>query len=124
MGINLVIAVTDGDWFEMVRREPVLGAVNFRVPSAANFRDLQPSELFLFKLHAPCNVIVVGIFAYATALPCSFVWEAFGEANGARSAQEMHASVAKYRPAGITMPCTVSGSAHPKTPRSAPTPML
>ena len=22
MGINLVIAVTDGDWFEMLRRQP------------------------------------------------------------------------------------------------------
>lgn len=72
MGINLVIAVTDGDWFEMLRRQPELGEVNFWAPSAANFRALQPGELFLFKLHAPRNVIVGGgIFAYANALPCS-----------------------------------------------------
>ena len=44
----------------------------------------------LFKPHAPRNVIVGGgIFAYANALPCLLAWEAFGEANGARSAQEM-----------------------------------
>ena len=98
MGINLVIAVTDGDWFEMLRRQSDLGEVNFWAPSAANFRALQPGELFLFKLHAPRNVIVGGgIFAYANALPCSLAWEAFGAANGARSSQEMRARIAKYR---------------------------
>lgn len=38
-----------------------------------------------------------GIFAYANALPCSLAWEAFREANGARSAQEMRARIARYR---------------------------
>ena len=75
-----------------------LSEVNFWAPSAANFRALQPGELFLFKLHAPRNVIVGGgIFAYANALPCSLAWAAFGEANGARSAQEMRARIARYR---------------------------
>jgi putative restriction endonuclease len=98
MGINLVVAVTDNDWFEMLRRQPNLSEVNFWAPSAANFRALQPGELFLFKLHAPRNVIVGGgIFAYANALPCSLAWAAFGEANGARSAQEMRARIARYR---------------------------
>ena len=98
MGINLVIAVTDGDWFEMLRRQPDLCEVNFWAPSAANFRALQPGELFLFKLRAPRNVIVVGgIFAYANALPCSLAWEAFGAANGAHSVREMRAHIAKYR---------------------------
>lgn len=98
MGINLVIAVTDGDWFDMLRRQPNLAEANFWAPSAANFRALQPGELFLFKLHAPRNVIVGGgIFAYANALPCSLAWEAFGQANGARSAQEMRARIARYR---------------------------
>jgi putative restriction endonuclease len=98
MPINLVIAVTDGDWFEMLRRQPDLTEVNFWAPSAANFRALQPGELFLFKLHAPRNVIVGGgVFAYANALPCSLAWEAFREANGARSAQEMRTRIARYR---------------------------
>lgn len=78
MPINLVVAVTDGDWFDMLRQQPNLAEVNFWAPSTANFRALQPSELFLFKLHAPRNVIVGGgIFAYANALPCSLAWEAF-----------------------------------------------
>ena len=100
MAINLVVAVTDGDWFEILRRLPNLSEVNFWAPSAANFRALQPGELFLFKLHAPRNVIVGGgIFAYANALPCSLAWEAFGEANGARSALEMRTRIARYRKA-------------------------
>lgn len=92
-GLNLVVAVTDDDWFEVLRRHPDLGEVNFWAPTAANFRALQPGEMFLFKLHAPRNMIVGGgIFAYANVLPCSLAWAAFGEANGARSAQEMRAS--------------------------------
>src|ERR1700751_1633582 len=98
MSINLVVAVTDSDWFEMLCRLPNLGEVNFWAPSAASFRALRPGELFLFKLHAPRNVIVGrGIFAYANALPCSLAWEAFREANGADSAQEMRARIARYR---------------------------
>ena len=98
MPINLVIAVTDGDWFDMLRQQPNLDEVNFWAPSAANFRALQPGELFLFKLHAPRNMIVGGgIFAYANALPCSLAWEAFREANGARSLPEMRARIARYR---------------------------
>jgi putative restriction endonuclease len=98
MGINLIIAVTDGDWFETLRRQSSLVEVNFWAPSAANFRALQPGELFLFKLHAPRNAIVGGgVFAYASALPCSLAWAAFGEANGARSAQEMRTRIARYR---------------------------
>lgn len=72
MPINLVIAVTDGDWFDMLRQQSNLAEVNFWASSAANFRALQPGEMLLFKLHAPRNVIVGGgIFAYAKALPCS-----------------------------------------------------
>ena len=98
MPINLVVAVTDDDWFEMLRLQPNLPEVNFWAPSAANFRALVPGELFLFKLHAPRNVIVGGgIFAHANAMPCSLAWEAFGEENGARSAREMRARIVRYR---------------------------
>ncbi len=98
MGVNLVVAVTDGEWFDILRHQPNLAEVNFWAPSAVNFRALQPGELFLFKLHAPSNFIVGGgIFAYANALPCSLAWEAFRVANGARSAQEMRTRIAHYR---------------------------
>jgi putative restriction endonuclease len=98
MSINLVVAVTDDYWFEMLRWQPNLDEVNFWAPSAGNFRALRPGELFLFKLHAPRNVIVGGgIFAHSNPLPCSLAWETFREANGARSAQEMRERISKYR---------------------------
>ena len=101
MGVNLVIAVTDDDWFESLRRQPDLTEINFWAPSAKKFWALQPGELFLFKLHSPRNMIVGGgIFAYANTLPCSLAWDAFGTANGAQSALEMRRRITKYRSAG------------------------
>ena len=95
--IRLVVAVTDGDWFESLRHAG-LEEVNFWAPSGARFRALRPGELFLFKLHSPRNFIVGGgVFAYANTLPCSLAWEAFGKANGSASAAEMRARIAKYR---------------------------
>ncbi len=98
MGINLVVAVTDTEWFDTLRTRQPLAEVNFWAPSGTSFRALKPGELFLFKLHAPQNFIVgFGIFAYATILPCSLAWECFGEANGATSLRDMRARIAKYR---------------------------
>jgi len=102
MAVRLVVAVTDGDWFDHLRAKPNLTEVNFWSPSATTFRALEPGELFLFKLHAPRNFIVGGgIFTHANMLPCSLAWEAFGESNGALSLREMRARIAKYRKAKI-----------------------
>lgn len=101
MNINMVIAVTDGDWFETLRRQPDIDEVNFWAPSAGkNFVALRPGELFLFKLHSPLNFIVGGgIFAHANKMPCSLAWDAFGASNGAISESEMRKRVMKYRKA-------------------------
>lgn len=98
MGIRLVVAVTDRDWFDHLRLLPQLTEVNFWAPSAATFRALTPGEFFLFKLHAPDNFIVGGgVFAYANILPCSLAWEAFGEANGAAGLSDMRTRIIRYR---------------------------
>ena len=98
MAIKIVVAVTDYQWFRVLRQIPNLGEVNFWGPSGRNFRALRPGELFLFKLHAPYNMIVGGgIFAYSNVLPCSLAWEAFGEANGARTAEEMRQRISSLR---------------------------
>jgi putative restriction endonuclease len=98
MPIKLVVAVTDRDWFDHLRQRPELPEVNFWAPSGANFRALEPGELFLFKLHAPTNRIVGGgTFAHASNLPCSLAWEAFGQANGAATLPAMRARIARYR---------------------------
>lgn len=102
--MKLVVAVTDRDWFEHLRSRPEITEVNFWSPGTAVFRALQPGELFFFKLHAPENLIAgFGVFAHANALPlpCSLAWEAFGEANGARSLAEMRARIARYRSAPL-----------------------
>jgi putative restriction endonuclease len=101
MGIKLVVAVTDSDWFTLLRQQPLLKEVNFWAPSDKSFRALQPGELFLFKLHAPINKIVGGgVFAYSTSLPLSLAWEAFNIGNGASTLAEMRGRIAKYRRAG------------------------
>jgi putative restriction endonuclease len=98
MAVRLIVAVTDGDWFDQLRRKADLTEVNFWSPSDSAFRALQPGELFLFKLHAPNDFIVGGgVFAHANSMPCSLAWEAFGETNGAHSLTEMRARIAKYR---------------------------
>jgi len=98
MSVRLIVAVTDGDWFDQLRQQPDLSEVNFWSPSDSSFRALQPGELFLFKLHSPNNFVVGGgVFAHANSMPCSLAWEAFGEANGARSLTEMRTRIAKYR---------------------------
>ena len=64
MGVKLVVAVTDGDLFEMLRTKLDLGEINFWSPSGTDFKAVQPGELFLFKLHSPRNFIVGGgVFA-------------------------------------------------------------
>ncbi len=98
MAVRLIIAVTDRGWFDYLRERPELDEVNFWSPGAAPFRALQPGELFLFKLHAPYNVIVGGgIFTYANTMPCSLAWEAFGPANGTASLSEMRQRIVRYR---------------------------
>lgn len=103
MGINLVVAVTDEDWFNLLRSQPLIDEVNFRSPSPRTFQALRPGELFLFKLHSPKNFIVGGgVFAHADQLPCSLAWEAFGIKNGAHSYREMRERIAKYRRADLS----------------------
>lgn len=98
MALNLVLAVTDGDWFRYLRERPHLDEVNFWSPGSAPFKALTPGELFLFKLHSPTNFVVGGgIFAHATEMPCSLAWEAFGEANGAENFTSMRSRIARYR---------------------------
>lgn len=101
VAIKLIIAVTDQDWFELLRQKTNLSEVNFWAPSPASFKALEEGELFLFKLHSPKNFIVGGaVFTYATNLPCSLAWEAFGEGNGARNLEEMRTRISMYRHLG------------------------
>ena len=109
MAINVVVAVTDYDWFVTLKQLPDLSEANFWAPSPRNFQALQPGELCLFKLHAPYDMIVGGgIFAYANIFPCSLAWEIFREANGAYSLGQMRERIIKYRKTDASYPSDFS----------------
>ena len=96
--INLLVAGTDGGWFDVLRKQSDLREVNFWSPSAKGFKALKKGELFLFKLRAPRNKIVGGgVFIYSNELPLSLAWEAFGKSNGAQSAENMRKTIVRYR---------------------------
>jgi putative restriction endonuclease len=101
--MNLFVAVTDYDWFQLHASKPRVDEVNFWRPSSeAPFKALKSGELLLFKLHSPRNFIVGGgFFTRFVQLPISLAWEAFGDGNGVRSLSEMRDRIAKYRRAPI-----------------------
>lgn len=99
--VSLFVGITDQDWFDFLSAEQP-DEVNFWAPSGrTNFRALLPGELFLFKLHAPNNVIAGGgVFSHASSLPLSLAWDAFGPKNGVRSLEEMRRRIGRYRSDG------------------------
>ncbi|MBI4018374.1 MAG: HNH endonuclease [Candidatus Aenigmarchaeota archaeon] len=97
--VNIFVAITDYDWFQYLRSRPDLTSINFWQPGGQTpFKALKPGELFLFKLHAPRNHIVGGgFFSHSTIIPLSLAWDAFGEANGADTLDEMRHRISHYR---------------------------
>lgn len=93
------VGITDQEWFNQLSKAQNLTEVNFWQPSGKReFNILAPGDLFLFKLHHPQDFIVGGgFFAHASIVPISLAWEAFGQANGTLTLQEMRQRVAKYR---------------------------
>jgi HNH endonuclease len=97
--MKLYVGITDYDWFRLHSSKAFVEEVNFWKPSSQlGFKVLQWGEPFLFKLHAPRNFIVGGgFFTKFLKLPVSLAWQTFGEANGARSLEEVRIRIAKYR---------------------------
>jgi len=97
--VKLYVGITDYDWFKLHASKESVAEVNFWRPSSrATFKALQWGEPFLFKLHSPRNFIVGGgFFTKFLQLPVSLAWEAFGEANGATSLEQVRLRIAKYR---------------------------
>jgi putative restriction endonuclease len=96
---HLWVGITDYDWFQLHASKPVVEEVNFWRPSSRlGFNVLKWGEPFLFKLHSPRNFIVGGgFYTKFLRLPVSLAWEAFGEANGAQSLDEIRVRIGKYR---------------------------
>lgn len=96
--MRLYVGVTDQNWFNYLAREQP-DEINFWQPGGKQaFKALEPSELFLFKLHSPMNFIVGGGFFVRHAfLPISLAWEAFGTNNGTSDYYAFRNAIYKYR---------------------------
>lgn len=108
--MKFYVGVTDRKWFRYLReRKP--DEVNFWKPSGGTFKALQPGDLFLFKLHAPHNVIAGGgFFVRFQQLPSSLAWEVFGENNGCDSLGQLRDRVSLYtgqRASDPTIGCVI-----------------
>ncbi|MBI1398413.1 MAG: hypothetical protein GC151_20755 [Betaproteobacteria bacterium] len=92
------VGITDKAWFDFLRSfKPE--EVNFWQPSGKALASfLEPGVPFLFKLHAPHNVVVGGgFFVRFSRLPARLAWEAFGIKNGVRDYAELRRRVEQYR---------------------------
>lgn len=89
--IKIFVGITDLDWFEFLSRRSDVEEVNFWQPGGrAEFRALQPGELFLFKLDSPHNFIVGGgLFGHASIVPISLARA--GRSAGAARPRGRHA---------------------------------
>ena len=92
------ILPTDYEWYEHLSAQEGLSEVNFWRPSdRRGFRAPEMSP-FLFKLKAPHNAICgFGFFKRYTPLPIWLAWEAFEQANGCESQQELEERIGKLR---------------------------
>jgi putative restriction endonuclease len=57
--MQFYVGVTDSDWFTTLKTSQATEC-NFWRPSGQSFKVLEPGQEFLFKLHAPFNVIAGG----------------------------------------------------------------
>jgi putative restriction endonuclease len=96
--MRFFVGVTDIDWFNFLAKEQP-DEVNFWRPNGKqSFRALEPSGLFLFKLHSPLNFIAGGgFFVRHSFLPLSLAWEAFGTKNGTPNYHSFRNAIYKYR---------------------------
>jgi putative restriction endonuclease len=70
------IAITDTNWYELLRTQPELSEVNFWTPSPRHAFRGDLFAPFLFKLRAPHNAICgFGYFARYSVLPDWLAWE-------------------------------------------------
>jgi putative restriction endonuclease len=96
--MKLYVGITDYDWFRLHASKSIVEEVNFWKPSSqTNFKVLRENEPFLFKLKGQRFIAGGGFFAKFLPLPLSLAWEAFGEANGARSLEELRMMIGQSR---------------------------
>lgn len=96
--MKMYVGVTDSSWYNYLSGiQP--DEVNFWQPGGKQaFKALEPSGLFLFKLHSPQNYIAGGgFFVRHSFLPVSLAWEAFENKNGTTDYFSFRQAIYKYR---------------------------
>lgn len=92
------IAITDYDWYELLRNQQGLEETNFWKPSATRAFHADAFSPFIFKLRAPHNAICgFGFFARYSRLLVWLAWECFGIGNGCESLAEMRERIGRIR---------------------------
>jgi hypothetical protein len=92
------IAITDYDWYSLLRNQPGLEEANFWKPSATRAFHAEAFSPFIFKLRSPQNSICgFGFFARYSRLPVWLAWECFGIGNGCQNLGEMRQRIGRIR---------------------------
>jgi len=97
--VNVYIYPTDRDWYRFLSNEAGVDEVNFWRPGGKQpFRQLQPGDLFLFRLGQPDNAIAGGgIYTHFSFAPVARAWDAFGRKNGAANYDTFQRLIARYK---------------------------
>jgi putative restriction endonuclease len=97
--VNVYIYPTDRDWYRFLSQERELDEVNFWRPGGKQpFRQLEPGDLFLFRLGQPENAIAGGgTYTHFSFAPIVQVWEAFGRKNGSADYDTFLRLIARYK---------------------------
>ena len=92
--MKFVVAVTNNRWFEYLHGLNPTEA-NFWSPGTAAVQ-IDPGTPWLFKLHAPVNMVVGGgYFVYRTKLPLGVAWDTFDSENGAATIDDFRQLIRK-----------------------------
>jgi putative restriction endonuclease len=93
----LVVAVTNVEWFNLLRGLPPMDVVNFWRPGTANFKALKPGEMFYFLLSAPVRKIAgYGTFESYERMTIREAWLTFGAGNGVLTLKELQARMDSF----------------------------
>lgn len=97
--MNVYIYPTDRDWYRFLSNEAGIDEVNFWRPGGKQpFRQLEPGDLFLFRLGQPDNAIAGGgVYTHFSFAPIVQVWEAFERKNGTPDYATFQQLIARYK---------------------------
>ena len=93
----MYVYLTDNDWYHNLASANY-SEINFWLPGSRGFSAISEGELLLFKLHSPYDFIVGGgFFLRHLRMPVSVAWNAYKDANGMPTQEELLKKIYRYR---------------------------